>query len=200
MSTADKPDPARVWQLAEKLLAEEDDERLLKLTPEERRAELERRGVKPATEWSVDEMVAGAAAHATRQAAPASPATRAASPPAPREPAPPAPKLAPVVPIRRPWKVVALSAAACVALFLIVKASQGPDPVATAPTKRDIAEAYRDMAEARCALKDWARCKWGLDEAAMLDPAGESEPRVQKARAEIAVGVAGHPADGGPGP
>src|ERR1019366_2393706 len=50
--------------------------------------------------------------------------------------------------------------------------------------------AYRDMAEARCALKDWARCKWGLDEAAMLDPAGESEPRVQKARAEIAVGGA----------
>jgi hypothetical protein len=42
-------------------------------------------------------------------------------------------------------------------------------------------------------MKDWWACKKYLDEAATLDPAGESEPRVQKARAEIAA--TGHPAE-----
>ena len=54
------------------------------------------------------------------------------------------------------------------------------------------------MAEAKCALKDWAACKATLDDAAKVDPDGESEPRVQKMRAEIAVAMAGLRVEGGP--
>ncbi len=47
-------------------------------------------------------------------------------------------------------------------------------------------------------------CKANLDEAAKLDPEGESAPRVRKAREEIAAGMAGRPGEAGglekPGP
>ncbi len=72
----------------------------------------------------------------------------------------------------------------------IVKMSIGPDPVATAPTDRQIAEGDRGLALASCALKEWAACKRYLDEAAKLDPKGESEPRVVTARGEIANAAA----------
>lgn len=66
MSTNDENKSARIWRFAEELLAEEEDERLASLSPEERRVELEKRGVKPATEWNVQEMIAGAAASASK--------------------------------------------------------------------------------------------------------------------------------------
>jgi hypothetical protein len=83
-------------------------------------------------------------------------------------------------------------------MFLIVKATQGPDIVThPGPSDHELAEAQRGDAEANCARKDWVACKASLDDAARLDPAGESEPRVQKARQAIASGMAGHSTDAG---
>lgn len=179
----------------------------------------------PATEWSADDFLARAEALAAKEAREPKPAVRTApearakeaptaeapapsvGPPSPSDPqtpsveTPPPAKIAPVAPvapIRRPWRTVGLLAAACFALFLIVKATEGPDIVAHPhPSDHELAEARRGEAEASCARKEWVACKANLDDAARLDPAGESEPRVQKARQEIAAGMAGHSADAG---
>ena len=106
--------------------------------------------------------------------------------------APPPQKIAPVLPIRRTWRTVGLFAAACFALFLFVKLTTGPDIVAL---RRPIASWRRRSGTSRtesCARKDWVACKANLDEAAKLDPRGDSEPRVQKARQQIAAGMAQH--------
>jgi hypothetical protein len=65
-------------------------------------------------------------------------------------------------------------------------AAKGPSLLVT---DRDLAEVGRDQAEAQCALKDWVQCKQLLDDARTVDPEGESEDRVVKARAEIAAAL-----------
>ena len=218
MSTPDKPDHARGWLYVEKLLDEDyvdeaEEERIKGLTDEQVRAEIRDGSTDdesvPGPAWSADDFLARAEALAAKEqqlvvpavpaanATPAAlvpttpdapvPATKASPAPPPPELATPPEKLAPVVPIHR-WRITALLAAACFALFLFVKFNQ-PD-AARPPTNHDLAEAQRDAAEASCALKDWVACKASLDDARRLDPAGESEPRVQKARQDIAAGMA----------
>jgi len=199
VSTPDKPDHARGWRFVEKLLDEEEDERVKGLGEDELRAELAKGATDPVTEWSADELLA----RAESEAAKSPPAAVRASPaadPAPRPgaaPEPPARQVARVVPIRNRWKTVGLVAAAGLALVLRIKSAPGPDIVAHRDD-RAIAEAQRDGAEASCARKDWTVCKQQLDDAAKLDPGGESEPRVQKARAAIAAGMTDRPEKPGP--
>ena len=189
-------DFARGWKYLEKLLAEEDAEnevaRIEKLGDDELFAELRQRGTDPSKIPTAEEFIARGKARAERRAAeaggaaPEAIAVREAPPPL----TPAAQRMAPVIPIRRPW---ATALGLLVATFFIVcifKMSIGPDPVATAPTDRQIAEGDRDLALASCALKEWAACKRYLDEAARLDPKGESEPRVVTARGEIANAAA----------
>ncbi|HTB74638.1 MAG TPA: hypothetical protein VK762_15420 [Polyangiaceae bacterium] len=187
MSTPEKPDDARGWLYVQKLIDEQGP------------AEPSQGETEPEPEWSADELLGMAEALAAKKPAAAAPDAPAAplSPPQGLAPAPPPGKNAPVVPIRRPWRTVALLAAACFALFVIVKANQGPDIVTHPPSKYALAEAERDQAEVSCALKDWVACKANLDEAARMDPGGESEPRVRKAREEIAAGMAGRPGEAG---
>ena len=190
-----------LWDALDKATLDAELESELAMTPEERRQELIKEG------YDIDELHAEAdaffaslPAKVAPAAAPAASPTAGPEAPGAPEPVQPAPKLATVVPIRRPWMIGAFSVAACVALFLMVKAAQPPPPVAHAPppTDHDLAEVGRDMAEARCALKDWAACKANLDDAAKVDPDGESEPRVQQLRAVIAAAMAGHAVDAGP--
>ena len=198
MSEQGKNDSARGWLYIQKLIEEADDERVAKLSDDELRAELETAGAMPAGEWDPDELVDMAAARAAQQeAAPegsvakeANETTASVVTAAPA-PAPAAPKFAPVVPIRRRWVPLALAAAAGFVLVMFIKMAIPPPPVASVPSDRDIAEGHRNAAEEVCAAKMWARCKAGLDEAAKLDPKGESEPRVQKMRGEVAAGMAG---------
>ena len=96
MSTPDKKDPALAWLVVEELIAEQDDEYLLSLSPEERRAEYERRGV-PEIESDSDDVLAEAIARVAKQAEGAAPTTPEAAPPAPSEPVQ---RDAPAVPIR----------------------------------------------------------------------------------------------------
>ncbi len=175
MSAPDKPDPARGWLYVEKRLDEEEDERIKGLSDDALRAELRQGATDPETEWSADELLARAEALALA-----------------------APKIAPVVPIRRTWRTVGLLAAACVAMLLFVKLTQGPEIVGRPPSDHELAEAHRTMAEESCGRRDWVACKASLDEAAKLDPAGETEPRVQTARQAIAAGMAGHSPKPGP--
>lgn len=188
-----------LWDALDKATLDAELESELAMTPEERRQDLVKAG------YDLDELHAEAdaffASLPAKVVPPAAPAASPiAAPEAPSEPVQPAPKLAPVVPIRRPWRILAFAAAACVALFLIVKTAQPPQPVGhpPPPTDHDLAEVGREMAEARCALKNWAACKATLDDAAKIDPDGESEPRVQKLRAEIAAGMVGRVVDAGP--
>ena len=70
------------------------------------------------------------------------------------------------------------------------------DNQAPQPTPHEAADSLRDEALDSCLRAAWVACKDKLDEAARLDPAGESEPRVQKARADI--DGATHPQSGPP--
>jgi hypothetical protein len=53
------------------------------------------------------------------------------------------------------------------------------------PSAQERAKALRREAEITCQLELWVRCGQKLDEATKLDPAGESEPRVQALRAVV---------------
>ena len=65
MSTPDKPDHARGWGYVEKLLDEEEDERIKSLREDELRAELRRGATDSGEEWSADELLARAEAAGT---------------------------------------------------------------------------------------------------------------------------------------
>ena len=75
----------------------------------------------------------------------------------------------------------------------------GPDDqrMPRKPAPLEVARALRDDAFAECGRWSWDACEKKLDEAARLDPAGDSEPRVQQARQAIAAQVLILP-DGGP--
>lgn len=204
-----KSDPAlAAWLFAEKLLEEEDDARLAKLTDEELRAELEAEaGSEPKRPWSLEEALAAAAELASK-----APVTGTATNTAkvedapvvtkelPAAPAPPAEKIAPVVPIRRiRWRTVGILMAASFVLVMGIKAAQPPPPVGHAPPYDPVAEALREKAFAACEAKDWAHCRQWLDEAAARDPYGDGAFEVQQAREAIAaIGDAQRPkASGG---
>jgi hypothetical protein len=168
----------------------------LAMTPEERREALIKDGYDiAALEAKADAFFASRSKKAAETASPAAASPAAPPTASPKEPsaAEPAPVLAPVVPIRArkawaPW----LAAAAAVAVVgggIGINAMLTPQPVGAAPTDRDLAEGRRGAAAENCAQKDWTTCRDLLDEAAQLDPAGDSEPRVKKLREEIAAGL-----------
>ena len=191
MSTPEKPpDPARGWMFVEKLLAEEAEEeakRVANLTDEALDAEIRKRGGDPERVPTAEHYLAKATARAAKTAAPA-----------PATPAPATQRDAPVVWIRRRWRTALIVlAATLVAAFAAIYVATEPPPVAAPPTDKEMAEGDREIAVETCAEKDWWACKQYLDRAAALDPAGESEPRVQKARAEIAAATADHGSESG---
>jgi hypothetical protein len=78
-------------------------------------------------------------------------------------------------------------AAAAAAGVVAVLARQDPVIVGQfrPPTRHEAADTLRDEALESCGKGAWVACKDKLDEATRLDPEGESEPRVQKARADL---------------
>jgi hypothetical protein len=204
MSTPDKPDHARGWRYVEKLLDEEEDERIKNLGDDELRAELRQGSTDAEAEWSADELLARAEAEAAKTPPPAVRAGPEAPPAAGPAQEPPARKIAPVkavapvISIRRSriaWLLVAVLAIA--AVFALTRPeivarfhpdhgnSNPDDDQSPRPTRHEAADLLRDEALDLCGRAAWVVCKDKLDEAARLDPGGESEPRVQKARADI---------------
>jgi hypothetical protein len=79
---------------------------------------------------------------------------------------------------------------AVVAFFKGPARTHEPSPApAREPTPAEEAEVVRGDAERACAQSDWATCGANLDEAAKLDPAGESQPGVQQMRKRIIDGL-----------
>jgi DNA-directed RNA polymerase specialized sigma24 family protein len=95
----------------------------------------------------------------------------------------------------------ALVAIAAALVWLLVRPAPAdirPDPSRAVPsatlvrppqTPPEIAKALRDAAEKSCAEELWGSCNDELDEAKKLDPAGESEERVQRLRGMIRDGT-----------
>jgi hypothetical protein len=202
VNSPDKPDPARGWMSVEELLAEDEAKRVEKLSDAELHAEMRREGMDPARVPSGEELLARvaarAAARAARQGA-GSVHVAPAAPVVPNAPVVPIDRAKPSKPSGAPRRLVWLLAAAFVVAVLIVGALKGPAIVAYfrgppigpdvegpyRPSPRELAEKLRDDAMGHCAQASWATCKAKLDEAAALDPAGESEARVVGARWEI---------------
>jgi hypothetical protein len=165
MSTPHKPDLARGWLRAEKLLDEEAD-RLATTSDEEFEREMNALpdpGHLPATREELDR---GAAHRPTDR--PNEPRAGRAWP-------------------RAQW-VVSLLAAAFVAIALVVVVNR---PATTGGSEKKHADEIRERAFQACAARQWRACEDQLDEAKTLDPPGDDDPRVQAAHAAAARGL--HP-------
>jgi hypothetical protein len=203
VSTPNKTDPARGWMYVEKLLAEEEAERIERLSDEEFAAELKRKGVDPSRARSAEDLLARAMARAAQQrpvvaptpSRPLEPAVKPEPAATAKSPAAPEGRVVPL-PQRRPRMAWWAAAAASIAAIVGAAALEGPAVVAhfRPPTPEEKAEGLRDEAIADCARGSWGPCAQRLDEAARLDPAGESAERVQKAREAIAKAT--HPGPG----
>jgi Asp-tRNA(Asn)/Glu-tRNA(Gln) amidotransferase C subunit len=186
MTTPKKVDPALAWMFLEGQLAEEEAKRVEKLSDEELDAEMRQDGMDPARAPSLEQLLAKAKVHAAKLEAER-------------------PRVAQAVPLesetrrRAPRGLVWLLAAALALGVGLVAFAEGPAIIAyferpqitpdnertPAPTPHEVAEKLRDDAMGHCAVASWASCKDKLDEAARLDPAGESETSVQQLRARI---------------
>ncbi len=202
MNASDKPTPSQAWRFAQKLLADEERERaenlraeeelarLDKMTDQELEAELAAEGRGSSWVPSAESLLAGAEKHAARRAEAGVDA---------------GPRPAKVVAVgrpRRPTRLMWLMAAAFLLLVGGLAATQGPAIVAffkgeknepigpdnekpAQPTPREAAEKLRDEAIVACDGEMLGTCRDKLDQAKKLDPAGESEARVQEKRALI---------------
>lgn len=169
-----KPDPARGWDFAMKLLSEEQIDRVANMSDAELDAEMRRLGLNPADHPDVEELLEKL----------------------PRAPAP----VVPLAPRRRRWPVLlaaaaALAAAVPLALQMKDWLAGGGGPIAQIDAGRPVpsasqalvrAEALRDDAERACAEALWGTCEQKLDDAQALDPGGEREPRVVRMRVDLA--------------
>jgi hypothetical protein len=182
VSTTGKPDPARGERFLRKLLTE-DPAHLDVASDEEVERQMDAAGIQVKSVPTAEELMALAEKHATRDA--------------PR----PAPKAAPVAspPVRRPRPGAMVAAVALGALGVAALANRaaivayvkgepiGPDRPWASPTGTPEQRAWAIRAEAfaACDGQRWTVCIGKLDEAAVLDPAGESDPRVVSARKTV---------------
>jgi hypothetical protein len=176
----DKPDPARAWKYAMKLLAEEELQRLDKMSDEKVEDEMRAQGRDPARVPSAEELLAKATARGARKTGHQT-------------------RVAPLARARRARGTMWLVAATLAAVVIAVVAMNGAAIVALFKGNGDIraddagrtwrneiahrqADKLRDDAENECQLKLWGACEASLDEALKQDPAGESEERVERMR------------------
>lgn len=188
--------------------AEREAERILALSPEEVRRELIEAGLDPDEvrargQQLMEQVLREMAAEPTPPETAAAPATSPTVPtPAPAAPA--RPKPAPAHAPRRAPLALWLLAAAFAAVLLsswrfagetiarwIHPAPPEPSILPDMPSPSLVAEArakkhardLRESAHAKCAIADWDACMLDLDEAAKLDPAGDTDGTVQADRA-----------------
>jgi len=186
VSTTGKPDPARGERFLRKLLTE-DPAHLDVASDEEVERQMDAAGIQVKSVPTAEELMALAEKHARTEK---------------RDAPSPSPKAAPVVaspPVRRPRPGAMVAAVAVGALGVAALANRaaivayvkgepiGPDrpwgPPTATPEQR--AWAIRGEAFAACDAQRWTQCTGKLDEAAVLDPAGESDPRVVSARKAV---------------
>jgi hypothetical protein len=171
--------PDEAWDALEKMAVDDEVERVLALSDEELDAELKRAGSDPAKVRERGEALGRKLAPEEKAPAPA---------PAPRRTG------------RVVWLVAAAFGALLVGLVAVnvsgVMARFRPLPIGpdegglSAPpgalAKRQAAT-LRDQGLGECAKGAYDACKGHLDAAMQLDPAGEADPRVVRAREDIAA-------------
>jgi hypothetical protein len=172
MSTQDKPgkpDLARAWQALEKMGAEDDRAWLENASDEEVEARMNEAGVKgertPGAEEILARMKERAGAGGSAGAGAGGPKAK-------------------VVPLSRratPW-VVGLALAAGFAL-VVSKAVVRDEGVTASP--HEAATKLRGEAFGACAAQKWDDCEKLLDRAKQIEPEGEGDPRVVRARQVI---------------
>jgi hypothetical protein len=189
VSTTGKPDPARGERFLRKLLTE-DPAHLDVASDEEVVRQMDAAGIQVKSVPTAEELMALAEKYAARDAALEAPVP--AQKPAPVA-SPPARRMRPG-PIVAAVALGALGVAALVnreAIVAYVKGEPiGPDrpwapPTAPSTPQQLRAASIRGEAFAACEAQRWTECAGKLDEAAGLDPAGESEARVVSARRAV---------------
>ena len=173
MTTPGKPRSGISWRTIEKVAGRAERERIKALSEQEIDEELRKAGIDPneasrLVERAIEE-------ERSNRAVPAAvPTPRRAS--------------AKVVSLRR-WAPVWLGAAAAAAALLIALARNEPENVASG---RDAGTAgipravfLRLQAYSACDEQRWTACSAGLNEAARIDPEGETDPKVIAARRAI---------------
>jgi hypothetical protein len=198
MSTPDKPDPVRAWKYVEKLLLDEEVERLEKMSGEELEGAMAAEGLDEARVPSTEQLLAGAARAAERRQA--------------RERA----RVVVLKPrTRTRWAAflaaamfsvligsIVVSNGAAILAFFKGGAEIGPDdagPLRPRETPQQRAEKLRDEAEEACRGKLWGVCDDKLDQADKLYPAGATDLREQRMRQEVFDGQNPGPRDADPG-
>jgi hypothetical protein len=182
MSASDKPDLARGWLRAEKLLEQEAD-RLATISDEDFEREMDALP-DPARVPTAEELLARGAARAEERlegTAGTSGAKVTALPVRSRTAS------------RMVWLVAAALGALVIAVVVLVLRR---DDVALpyGQTQQQRADELREGAYAACDKGQWRACEDQLDDAKKLDPAGDAAPRVQAARAAAIQGL--HPETG----
>jgi hypothetical protein len=181
VSKVDDPDPARAARFLARLVGDAESDRVMTMTDEELLAELKAEGREPARPESTEALVARLKARSERgrgkeQEEGPEGGERAAS-------------VTGAASRRVVLKVVSSVAAAAVVVVVVSAAVHREDFVGSAPDDHEKAEAIRREAFGKCEAKDWQGCAELLNRAAAVDPAGEREQAVKKARGEIDRGL-----------
>jgi hypothetical protein len=177
-----KPTPEEVLKAIEEPDPDEEMERVMAMTPEQRRADLEAAGVDMkelhAKADAMHERLVQAAAEAKAGGTAEEPRLRSLPPKPPRR------------------SIVNLAAAASLvavaggAIYAVATRPPGPD---VASPSRETAADLRKRAFDACSREQWTECLAGLDEAKGLDPSGDDAPAVQAARRRAGQAVGGRP-------
>jgi hypothetical protein len=179
---------AELWGAIERLSGEAELARIDGLDETELDRELRKAGIDPDEAAAVvQKAIAGvdASGAATAHAAHMGPA----APSAPRAPAPSASSPAPRAsrPPAAPWgraRWVPYLATAAIVLLIVGALTRENRGTATPPSP-EAAALLRTEASEACGQAQWKRCAEKLDEARLLDPDGEAEPRVTRLREAI---------------
>jgi hypothetical protein len=185
--------PDQVWDAVMKMVDEDEAKRLQGMTDEEIDREARAEGLDPGADRARGEALAARFGR-TSDKVPVSREVRSprgeSAPSAPLPTAPRAPRRVPYA----TWAIAAVLGGLVLTLLVErreVMAWLDGEPAKIEPdrwgpprepTPREHAEALRKEAETSCQLELWGRCSTKLDEAMKLDPAGESQPRVQALR------------------
>lgn len=172
----EKPDLARGWEALEKKMDEDERAWLETASDEDIEKRMNEAGVTAASTPSAKALLA------RMQERESAPAENGGTPQAGDRASGAKVKVLPLQRRATPWVVgLALAAGAAV----VAGKALGPDE--SAAGRHEQAEKLRDEAFAACAAKEWKACEGKLDQAKGLDGPGEGEPRVVKAREEIAA-------------
>jgi hypothetical protein len=199
VSPTDKPLSPGATLFVMKRLAEDEAKRIEGLTDAELEAEMTRDGRAPWTPSSTEALLERVKARAAAQRRGPAQAVAAVAPEGTAHGGAAVPTR--LHGKRRASRFVALLAAAIAAVAVAML--EGPAIVAYfraptiepdrghPPTPAEVARGLRDEAIEKCAAGEWKGCGDQLDEAKRIDPNGEVEARVVKARGEIEEAVGG---------